>query len=217
MQCSFAPPAQSIVAPQGKESSTVTSSDTPSRNSTLTSSSRTHPALVQAEPYVNATHLELLYCIIEDGEWAFGYDEQTGNRSHVLKYTFIYPFLLNEVLAVSALHLSTRRPAQKFLYREEATRLQSQAMRLFNETIRDLNHENIIPVFLFSGLLGIATFFETIHDPTYEASDWTFFEKIVQSIRLLYGVRTIVHDWWPFLLTTDIKHILEELVTPSPE
>jgi hypothetical protein len=41
-------------------------------------------------------------------------------------------------------------------------------MRLFNETIRDLNAQTIISAFLFSGLLGIATFFETFHD---EAGD----------------------------------------------
>jgi hypothetical protein len=172
---------------------------------------------VQVEPYVNATHVELFYCIIEGGEWAFGDDVKKGARPHVLKHAFKYPFLLNELLAVSALHLSTRRPAQQSLYREEATRLQSQARLLFNETIRDLNSQNIIPVFLFSGLQGIATFFETFHDPTYESNDWTFFEKVVQSVKLLQGVRTIVEGWWPFLITSDIKDILEEAATSNLE
>ena len=217
MQCSFTSPAQSIAPPQRNESKTVTPSDTTSRSSTPTSSSSIHPALAQIEPYVNATHVELFYCIIESGEWAFGYDDETGTRPQVLKHAFTYPFLLNEVLAISALHLSTRRPVQQSFYREEATRLQSHAMRLFNETIRDLNPQNIIPVFLFSGLLGIATFFETFHDPGYDTSDWTFFEKIVQSVRLLQGVRTIVDGWWPFLLTSDIKDILEKSASPNLE
>jgi hypothetical protein len=81
----------------------------------------------------------------------------------VLKHAITYPFLLNELLAASALNLSTRRPAQQPLNREEAIRLQSQALRLFNETIRDPNFQNIIAPFLFSALQGIATFFETFH------------------------------------------------------
>jgi len=158
--------------------------------------------------------MELFYCIIEGGEWAFGDDIQKRTRPYVLKYAFTHPFLLNEALAVSALHLSTCRPAQQTLYREEATRLQSQAMRLFNETIRDLNHQNIIPAFLFSGMLGIATFFEAFHDPNYEAGDRMFFEKIVQSVRLLQGVRSIVIGWWDVLLISEIKDILEP---PKPD
>lgn len=134
----------------------------------------------------------------------------------MLKHAFTHPFLLNEILAVSALHLSTCRPAQESFYREEATRLQSQALRLFNETIRELNPQNIIPAFLFSGLQGIATFFQTFHDQPSEASDWAFFEKIVQSIRLLQGIRSIVDGWWPLLITSDIKNILEEAINPNP-
>jgi hypothetical protein len=195
----------------------VAPSEATLRGATPTSSSSIHPELVQAEPYVNAIHVELFYCVITDSEWAFGDDDRKGARRYMLKHAFTYPFLLNEILAISALHLSTRRAAQQSFYREEATRLESQALRLFNETIRDLNQENIIAVFLFSGLQGIATFFETFHPPTYEASEWTFFEKIIHSVRLLQGIRSIVVDWWPFLRTSEIKEVAEEPPTPDPE
>jgi hypothetical protein len=216
MRCSFGSPAQSIIAPRSNELNTDTPSDTASRSSTSNWSSRIHPTFGQVEPYVNTTHLELFYYIIEGNEWAFNRGDQV-TRAHVLKHAFIYPFLLNELLAVSALHLSTRRQAQQPLYREEATRLQSQALQMFNETTQDLNPQNIIPVFLFSVIQGIATFFETFHDPTYEASDWTFFEKIIQSVKLLQGVRTIIDGWWDFLITSDIKDILKEAVALNVE
>lgn len=219
MQCSFTSPAPSIIPPQENEPRTVAPSGNTSRSTTPNSSSCIHPASAQIKPYVNATHVELFYCIIEDGEWDFGEAGQKKARPHVLKHAITYPFLLNELLAASALHLSTRRPAQQPLNREEAIRLQSQALRLFNETIRDPNFQNIIAAFLFSALQGIATFFETFHPPAYEASDWTFFEKIVQSARFLQGVRAIVAggDWWHFLLASDIKDILEEAATPNLE
>ncbi|KAG0649172.1 hypothetical protein D0Z07_4400 [Hyphodiscus hymeniophilus] len=103
------------------------------------------------------------------------------------------------------------------MYREEATRLQSDALRLFNETMKDLNLQNIIPVFLFSALQGIATFYETFHDPPYEPSDGVLFEKIVQSIRLFQGIRSIVGSWWQFLCRSDIKDILDPDPTPNIE
>jgi hypothetical protein len=128
----------------------------------------------------------------------------------VLKYAFAHPFLLHQLLAVSALHFSTLRPAQESFYRDEATRLQSQALGLFNGSIQDLNSQTIIPAFLFSSLLGLATFFVTFHEPPSEAVDWVYFETVVQSIRLLQGVRAILHGWWPFLIASDIKDVIEE-------
>ena len=217
MKCTFASQARSIKAPQRNEPKTITPPETTSRSNTPASSSSTRPAPVQVEPYVNATHVELFYCAIDGSEWAFGYDVKGETRPRVLKHAFAYPFLLNELLAVSALHLSTCRPARQSSYREESTRLQSQAMRLFNESIQDLNAQNIIAAFLFSGLLGIATFFETFHDPRYKANDLAFFEKIVQSVTLLRGVRAIVDGWWEFLLESEIKDILDEGMSPNLE
>ena len=217
MQCSFVSPAQSTITVQGNDPRTVTPSDAALRSSTPTSSSSLHPESNPDEPYVNATHVELFYFILESDFWALRNEDLKATRPHVLKYFFMYPFLLDELLAVSALHLSTCRPAQRSLYRDEATRLQSHAQRLFNETIRDLNSQNIIPAFLFSALQGIATFFEIFHDPTYETSDWTFFEKVLQSVRLLQGIRAIVYGWWHFLITSDLKDILKEAVTLNLE
>jgi hypothetical protein len=47
---------------------------------------------------------------------------------YVLKHVFAYPFLLHEVLAVSALRLSTSRPALASFNWPEATLLQSRAL-----------------------------------------------------------------------------------------
>ena len=217
MKCSFTSLAHSTKAPKGNELSAVTISETATRSSTPSSSSSIPPALVQVEPYANVTHVELFYWLLEGGEWAFEGEKRKMGRPHVLKHAFAHPFLLIELLAISALHLSTRRPTQQAFYREEATRLQSQALRLFNETMQDLNLSNIIPVFLFSALQGIATFYETFHAPTYETSDGALFENIVQSVRLLQGVRSIVGSWWNFLCTSDIKDILDEDPTPNLE
>jgi len=211
MQCSFAAPGQSMTAPQYDESSNLKSSPLLKSTTRSSSSSFIDPVLPPPPPYVNATHIELFYFIVDREDWASGGDHLRAARPHVVKYAFDYPFLLNQLLAMSALHLSTRRPSQSSFYREEATRLQSQGMRSFNETLQVLNHENIIPAFLFSAFQGIVTFFETFHDPAFEARDWTtFLENIVQSFRLLQSVRAIVYPWWQFLLTSEIRDILDD-------
>ncbi|KAE9379718.1 hypothetical protein N431DRAFT_365026 [Stipitochalara longipes BDJ] len=212
MQCSFTLSTQAIETASRDEPMTTKSPESgPKSPPPSSSSSCIDPTLVPAEPYVNATHLELFYFIVDGADWRSGGDHLRASRPHVVKYAFTYPFLLNQLLAVSALHLSIRRPAQRSFYREEAARLQSHGLRYFNETLKDLNHQNIIPAFLFSAVQGMATFFETFHDPSVEARDWTtFFERIVQSFRLLQGVRAIVYPWWQFLLTSEIRDILDD-------
>lgn len=86
MTCSFTSPAHTIRILQRDGPKTFTPPDTMSRISTPTSSSSIHPALVQIEPYVNTTHLELFYLIIGDGESIFGDDHHKGARPHVLKH-----------------------------------------------------------------------------------------------------------------------------------
>lgn len=200
---------------EGATQRNITPPENKSTNSTPSSNTSSLPTFVQTGQYVNAMHIELFFCAVEGGEWAFSYNPTEETRSRTLKFAFGHPFLLYEFLAVSALCLSTQRPAQQSLYRDESTRLQSHALRMFNETVRDVNTQNIIPSFLFSGLLGLATLFETFHDPTLEANDWAFFEKVLQSIRLLQGVRTFIDGWWEFLLKSEIKHVLDDGVSPD--
>jgi hypothetical protein len=157
---------------------------------------------------------------MEGGEWTFIDDNSKRARPDVLKHVFAYPFLLHEVLAVSALRLSSSRPALASFYRSEATRLQSHALELFNETLQGLGEQNVVAAFLFSALLGMATFFETFHDvgsTSDDTSDWAFFEKIVQSLRLLQGVLAFVHPWKPVLMTSEIGHYLSEDPPVDPE
>ena len=168
--------------------------------------------LPQESLYVNTVHIELFYHALEDNEWLDS--KMQKSRSSILKHVFAHPFLLNEILAISALHLSTLRLAKSLSYRSEATRLHSEALRLFNETIRTLSKDNIVAVFLFSGLFGIATFFETFHNESDgmkpEMGPSCLLEKIVQSTRLLQSVRSMVKvdGWWEFLKNSDIRDFL---------
>lgn len=53
-----------------------------------------------------------------------------------IKHALEIPFLMHEVLALSALHLSTRDTKSRQFYRSYAIGLQNRALSLFHATIR---------------------------------------------------------------------------------
>lgn len=101
------------------------------------------------------------------------------------------PFLLNEVLAISALHFSMMRPEKCQFYRE---------------SIVDINDDNVLAVFLFSGVLGLHFFFDVFFTPAQDLEG--FLAQLIQSIRLLQGVRTILEGRWEYITKSDLQPLL---------
>ncbi len=63
---------------------------------------------------------------------------------------FTTPFLMDELLAFSAIHKSTLQDAEnRDYYRAEATRLQTRALSQFNAAQASLSDDNCLAVFLF--------------------------------------------------------------------
>lgn len=69
---------------------------------------------------------------------------------------------MNELLAFAALHMSLVRPMQREHYHQEATQLQTHAIRLFNSVNLDINTDNCVPTFLFPSILGTHMLYETL-------------------------------------------------------
>jgi hypothetical protein len=107
-----------------------------------------------------------------------------------------------ETLAISAFHKSTTCPEKAPLYLQESATLQSQALALFISTKNATSPENINSSFLFSSVLGLHFFCETF---TFPRSDLNkFLDRLVQSIKLLRGVRTVVADNWKEIIKSDV-------------
>ena len=113
-----------------------------------------------------------------------------------------------EALSLSALHLSTSHPERAQSFRDESAKLQTEALRMFNDSVKEINAENVIPAFIYSGLLGLHYFSDTFATPSESLDD--FLDRLVQSLRLLRGVRAILTGWWEFLLNSDIKTMIQE-------
>lgn len=170
-------------------------------------SSRPQPP-PRAEPYVNLLHLELFQNVISNGI-CFPAKESLRDEwvAIVLQYTFSYPYLMYETLALSAFNLSIKHPSKADLYLTESTTLQAQALALFTSSTQTVDQDNLNAPFLFSALLGLHFFCDTFATPSSDLN--TFLDRLVQSIQLLRGVDTIVGDSWEVIKNSDIKCLLQ--------
>ncbi|KAF7959069.1 hypothetical protein EAE96_002586 [Botrytis aclada] len=211
--CSYKANASTITSKVTTPESTFTNSPTPSLQS---DPQIPHGPLLQPEPpsllpsspqsYVNFTHLELFQHCYDDQ--SFLWDGQfRGHTSSVMKHAHRTPFLMYELLACSALHLSIIRPDQFQFYHDESTVLQEQSMKMFNESVQEVHGENLIPAFLYSGLLGLHVFVDTFSVPGSDSND--FIEKLVQVIKLMRGVRVCFTGWWNVLMESEIRPLMQ--------
>ncbi|TGO25298.1 hypothetical protein BPAE_0083g00310 [Botrytis paeoniae] len=175
-----------------------------------------HGPLLQPEPpsllpslpqsYVNFTHLELFQHFYDDR--SFLWDGQFRDHTpRIIKHAHRAPFLMYELLACSALHLSIIRPDQFQIYHDESTILQEHSIKMFNESVQEVNHENLISAFVYSGILGLHFFVDTFSMPGSDLNQ--FIDKLIQAIKLMRGVRVCFTGWWDVLRESEIHELLQ--------
>lgn len=128
-------------------------------------------------------------------------------RSLVIKHAFSTPYLMHELLAFSARRQSIEFPhdSNAEYWRDQAAVLQTRALGLFNAR-PELTQQNCIPVFLFSGMLGIHLLADTLsHRGDGLAS---FVDSFVSYISMHRSLRTLVTGLWPMLVNTELRPIL---------
>ena len=113
-----------------------------------------------------------------------------------------------ESLAMSAFQLSIKYPSKSAMYLAESTALQAQALSIFNESCPTLTPENTVPAFLFAAILGLHCFCDTFSTPSPDLN--TFLDRLVQSIRLLRGIRATTGTSWEYIRNSDIKVLLAD-------
>ena len=155
-------------------------------------------------------HVELVHNLSSKAIEAFDRpDFLIGVPFHdILRYGLDAPYLMNELLSLSALHLSIIRPEKRNFYQHHSTQLQNYALNSFNVLSSQITDENTVPIFLFAGVLGLHKLCETLvcRDNDFEG----FLDQFVQYITLHYGVRTVVSQGrWQFLQQTELKPLLE--------
>ncbi|KAM3084005.1 hypothetical protein ACMFMG_001888 [Clarireedia jacksonii] len=210
-QCSYLKPPTSGTSTPTASTTTPDSSKSPS-DTHLDRQVSPHPsipfALVPQSPLVNLTHLEL-FQVIYSGNLLWDIERRQIKSEHVFKYAFSASYLMHELLACAALYCYKTRPDQSQFYHDEAMKLQGESLRLFNESVKEINIENIIPAFFYSGILGLNLFIDAFSTPT--ASMDKFLDRLVHSITIMRGIRTITGaKWWEYLRTSEISGLIQD-------
>lgn len=116
------------------------------------------------------------------------------------------PFLLLEVLSLSALHLSRRGCGKADEYLAEATSLQIEALTLFDDQLGSITSDNCEAMLLFATLLGVHSLGEAVMNSERDPDG--FLDRVVTYLNLHRGVRTITQEAWAMLLQSNISPVL---------
>ncbi|KAL2822917.1 hypothetical protein BJX63DRAFT_1450 [Aspergillus granulosus] len=161
-------------------------------------------------PSVNRLHLELFHHFVSGLSVSLGLNRiVSGSRGISLMGSMLAaPYLVDQILAFSALHLSIVRPDQENHYKYHADQLQMHAISSFNSSKLEVNPDNCLPMFIFASCLANHTLCEKL---IFRADNFdTFLDDFIQCLHLHRGIRAITSQSWHFLLETPLKSVLEE-------
>jgi Fungal specific transcription factor domain len=138
---------------------------------------------------------------------AFDQNNQQKSYKAILEAALSAPYLMYEILAVAALHLSILLPAQQGYYHHQASGLQTRALSLFNASRLEVDAENCISVVIFSSLLATHSLCDVV---LFRNNDFsTFLDDFIGCLNLHRGVRSITSHSWHLLQETHLKPVLD--------
>jgi len=154
-------------------------------------------------------HLALLhhlehYMAKSPGSQLFPDEKHSGSfLETIFRAAVSAQYLIDELLAFSALHLSTLAPdvSARERYSRQASQLQTRALMRFNSSRQEVGDGNCMAMFLFSSLLGMHIFFDAFvsrSEPTQ------VIDKLVQYFNIHRGVRCITQQAWRSILQTEV-------------
>ncbi|KAF7182918.1 hypothetical protein CNMCM7691_002662 [Aspergillus felis] len=155
-----------------------------------------NPVTPQDAP-VNMLHMELFSHLYAETLPELNRRKGSVHFFSIMPHLTKAPYVANELLAFSALHLSTKHPERREYYRTHAAQLQTHALAIFKETDLEVNQETCVPLFVFSAILGLHTLCDVL---LYRENDFDqFVDKFVHCFRLHRGIRAICGKAWEML------------------
>ncbi|KAE8372353.1 hypothetical protein BDV26DRAFT_274357 [Aspergillus bertholletiae] len=124
----------------------------------------------------------------------------------ILQICMSTPYLINELLAISALHMSTLCPAEEGAYRHHAAQLQTHALTILNGMKLEVNQETCVPLFIFSGLLNAHLLYNSLLNKDRDFDP--FLDQLVSSFRLHRGIRAITSNSWGMLRESSLRPLI---------
>lgn len=139
--------------------------------------------------------LEILYFWMTANPATLNDDENRPPffRSHFVELAFEHPFLMHEILSLSALHMAYNRPENASIYRHAAAIHHAEALPIFQAQLANLTPENCNACFAFSCILCVYTWAAPSPDQTSNLSSEgastqeSEFRKQMQFVKLQQG------------------------------
>ncbi|KAF4966319.1 hypothetical protein FSARC_5991 [Fusarium sarcochroum] len=132
---------------------------------------------------------------------------------HTLEYALEAPYLMNQLLAVAALHLSKPPSAQQPYY-QLATSLQTRALTLFNEVRQEVTEKTCMPMFLFSSLVGVHVLCDTLQGPRENLS--AVLDRFITYLSIHRGVRAVTKQSWKTIKRSRLGPLLQRIEDALP-
>ncbi|KAK0628952.1 hypothetical protein B0T17DRAFT_488944 [Bombardia bombarda] len=156
-------------------------------------------------PPVNLLHMELLYHYLTDTFASYSPMSDTLQQI-IMRHALREPYLMYQVLAVSARHLSVLRPQQADYYHDQAIELQTRALSLFN-AIDLASLTSRVPVFVFSSTLGFHALYDMLshRDDTFASA----LARFTGYLRLHRGVYHVMDGHGDEIAQSELKPIIE--------
>jgi hypothetical protein len=122
-----------------------------------------------------------------------------------LNHAATTPYLMHQVLSISALHLSIIQPSQSRFYRAQSTGLQTRALHLFKESypVLQLTTENSTTMFLFTTMLGVSLLGEALQHHRSSLDD--FLGRFATCLDVYRGIKTVSVEGWHLLSQTEVS------------
>lgn len=131
----------------------------------------------------------------------------------VVRVSLETPYLLYQVLAISARHLAYLHPEHYKNYYGQAVQLQTHAIAAFNAS-QPLDSDACVPAVLFSSILSRHSLTDTLS--TRDGDFPAFVDRFVQCAQLQRGIRAVVSGVsWSSLLQSDLSPFLKWGVSGS--
>ncbi|EMT61114.1 Sterol uptake control protein 2 [Fusarium odoratissimum] len=147
---------------------------------------------IESDDLFTFGHLNLLYHVQEHmADWMMVTDRLQPLANGYITTALKTPYLMNQLLALSAMHLKTIDKHTAQSYMNTATHLRNRALRGFNKCLDDTSESNSTAQFFFASLLALHYLAETVAGLADQDFAMTL-DCMVNYFRLHRGARVMV-------------------------
>jgi hypothetical protein len=110
----------------------------------------------------------------------------------VVKLAFEHRYVLDQLLATSALHCMSIIPERAHLFLPRALLFRDRALRTVQPILQDMQPSHSVPIFAFAGLAMIYSFAERMIRADAEGSEYDPIRHLIECLQINHGIATIV-------------------------